>query len=229
MAATWGRSFYRHGCWQVPFWNPPSHLLARRLSLTRQIVGISTGKTQAKQIGAHGHSPTHQHTSCIRTLTAPNSEKEATPGPLHPYSLPCQVQAHPLVGQQQTRDPIGAGFPEEKEETWFRAPWTLKPAVSGMSSTQQQANTRSGNPWPCNHPPRNTAPPTSGPALDLGPPRSQKSDTSWPNRTYWWSSASAQGKAWQPSRPGVSHAYQAAYTSQPASIEGTKQSPWGQH
>ena len=47
----------------------------------------------------------------------------------------------------------------------IQTPWTLKPAVSRMSPTQQQVSSRSVNTGQCNHPPQNNAPPTSGLAL----------------------------------------------------------------
>ena len=135
----------------------------------------------------------------------PTSKLAPTPGPPGP-------QPHPPVGPYQLQDTLD--------------PSTSCPRIQPHSPAGQ-------HPRPCSQPCQEPALPTSRLTLDLGPSDSQP-PTAEPSSTHQWASTSPkilQGPAacslatqpWQPTRPGASHAYQTAHSSQPATRGGPMQ------
>ena len=124
-------------CWQVPFWRPPSSLLARGLSHAHQPVGIRTGKPQAKPLGEHGHSSTTSRPAALgpsepqptrtwpatrapRRLLQPPvwANKPRDPPPCSQLSRPCPThqQADTNFSNPRARQPetLGPGLPTSR-------------------------------------------------------------------------------------------------------------------
>ena len=140
--------------------------------------------------------------------------------------------AHPPAGQTLPWDWLSPGPACQQANTSFGTPWTLQPTVSGTSLTHQPCDTSSGMPGPGTRPQDPSLPairlslapgfgfthqwvgkrpgvtwtlipPTSEPALALGPPGVLQSAISWPGLTNQWPTVSTQGRTWQPTGLGT--------------------------
>ena len=105
----------------MPFWNPPSRLLAPGPSpaMTQQSIAASAGMPQAKQITGHGHSPTHQQTGCLKIPGAHSCPWTWSYSPESPGHSPIYQYAGTIP----------------------RNPRTLQPEMLGHCSTHQWAGT----------------------------------------------------------------------------------------
>ena len=127
---------------QVPVWNPPSSSLAPESGPAYKPVRPSTRTPQPWEPARGRHSPTHQKACCLKT---PWTHSD-------PGNQPCppghQHQPHPPVGKHQPHDHLG---------------WS--PALSVSKPSYQPWDP----PGPWSQRSRDTAPLSSGPALDPGP------------------------------------------------------------
>ena len=100
----------------MPFWNPPSSLLASGLSPTpaHHPVGTSTGMPEAKQVTGQEHSPTHHYTGCFKMPRANSYPNMALPTrglrswpqePQDSVDRDFGTQLCPSVGRHQPQNP----------------------------------------------------------------------------------------------------------------------------
>ena len=204
-------------CWQRPQ-NPPTHTSGQ--ALAPEFLALPTSMPS---LASEAASPISKSTPATGQLQPQNLRTQLTnhqantrfrnPGP---HSQLCQEPVPPTSSLTPALEPRGPAARPQYPTLPASGP-ALAP-VPGF--THQWAGTSPGISW-------TPTPPTSKPALALGCSRIPQPAVVWPSPANELPAASAQGRAWQPIRPGANQAHQTTHSSQSHKTEGPTQPTWG--